>query len=212
MSLPSTEAIDVVFAEVKELLELSDKEWKLIGTENDATVYTRKYKNFSQRLVKITAVIKHPVEQVKDGLFVIENRTKWDTMVKTANEIKKVGEVQVFHIETPQIAIISPRDCVAYNVIREDGAGGYLTVTQSLEGSEKEIPLKKDVIRVVIILSGSKLEATTVEGAPATKITIISISDPKGMIPKINLKPLLMKGTTTIQSLRDFISKQQSKS
>jgi hypothetical protein len=159
----------------------------------------------------MTAVIKHPVESVKDALFNMENRLKYDTMLKSASRIKEVGEVNVFYVETPQIAFISPRDCVGFNVVRPDGASGYIAVSKSVTNSEKEVPLKKDVIRIEIILSGSKLEAITVDGAPATQMTMISISDPKGMIPKINLKPLLMKGTGTIQAIRNFLDNKATK-
>jgi len=209
MSLPSAEAIEALFAEIKGLFDLPDKEWKLVGNENNATVFSRKYKDYSMRLVKMTGVIKHSAPLVSSTLFSLDQRPQWDTMCKSAREVKRVGEVQVFHLETPQIAIISPRDVVAFNVVRDDGAGGYLTVTKSLENSEKEVPFKKDVIRVDLILSGTKIESIIEDGVPATRITIISISDPKGMIPKLNVKSLLLKGTATIQALRDFLTKQQ---
>eukprot|EP00026_Physarum_polycephalum_P008342 Phypoly_transcript_08424.p1 GENE.Phypoly_transcript_08424~~Phypoly_transcript_08424.p1 ORF type:complete len:161 (-),score=19.96 Phypoly_transcript_08424:643-1125(-) len=160
----------------------------------------------------MTSIVKFPVDQVKDEwLNASGNRSKWDAMIKSAETLKQVGEVRIFRMETPPIAIVSPREVVAWSVVRTDGAGGFISAIKSLKNSEKEVPLKKDVVRAEIIISGAKLEAITVDGKPATRITNIGCNDPKGSVPKLNLNSIYMKGSTSIKALCDYLEKQTAK-
>jgi hypothetical protein len=62
--------------------------------------------------------------------------------------------VEILYLETLPILMLAPRDLVMFGEVRPDGAGGYLGFGKSIVNSEKVVAIKKDIIRMEMVING----------------------------------------------------------
>jgi len=131
-------------------------------------------------IVKGEGVIKATPEQVKDLLYSVENRGKWDTFFEKGRihqEIEK-GKVGIVWYQTKSSMTVWARDFVTLVAFREDN-GGYIMIAKSIETDE--LPEISGNVRGKVWLSGFILKP--VNEGKHTKITYIFQVDASGWVP-----------------------------
>eukprot|EP00026_Physarum_polycephalum_P016172 Phypoly_transcript_17027.p1 GENE.Phypoly_transcript_17027~~Phypoly_transcript_17027.p1 ORF type:complete len:215 (+),score=23.42 Phypoly_transcript_17027:158-802(+) len=207
MELPSKKQIDELFKEIEDVLKEPDYNWKEIGAESTFRVARKKHKKHSIRLGKVTGVLQVPVEQVVELFDNLAIRKLWDPLCKSATVVRKNTEVQIHHMELAPFPLLSSRDMVYYTSHRISDRV-YTGVSKSLPNSSKLLPPAKGVVRMEIVLSGTKLEPIIVDGKECTKVTFLGLTDPKGLVPSINLKAVVMKSASLMCYMRDYLYKK----
>jgi hypothetical protein len=168
--------------------------WTSIG--NDSGIEGFNIPRDGPQMVKCTGTIERPAQQIKDFLWNLENKKKWDETLKYNRIVKSFSDnLRIIQEEANAPWPVSNRDFVVAQawVQRDDG---FLIFAKSIDGV---VPDSDGVVRANVLLQGIYIQRET---DTRSRITTLGSVDPRGSIPNMVVKKMSKKQIGKLVALR----------
>ena len=168
--------------------------WHSIG--NDSGIEGFNMPRDGPQIVKCTGVIERPAQHIRDFIWNLENKKKWDETLKYNRVVKSFSDnLRIVQEEANAPWPVSNRDFVVAQVCiqRDDG---FLICGKSIDGVVAE---SSGVVRANVLFQGTLIQR---DGENRSRITTIGSIDPRGSIPNMVVKKMSKKQIGKLVAMR----------